>query len=59
MLAFLVLPMLVIIPLAFNAEPYFTSTQGMQAFDPATLAPIGCKDCETRASLAVALAMRH
>lgn len=33
-LAFLMLPILVIIPLSFNAEPYFTFTQGMLAFDP-------------------------
>ena len=33
-LAFLMLPILVIIPLSFNAEPYFTFTQGMLALDP-------------------------
>ena len=31
---FLVLPILVIIPLSFNAEPYFTFTEGMLRFDP-------------------------
>jgi len=31
---FLVLPLFVIIPLSFNAEPYFTFTEGMLAFDP-------------------------
>ena len=31
---FLILPILVIIPLSFNAEPYFTFTEGMLAFDP-------------------------
>ncbi len=30
---FLVAPILVIIPLSFNAEPYFTFTQGMLRFD--------------------------
>jgi putative spermidine/putrescine transport system permease protein len=33
-LAFLILPILVIIPLSFNAEPFFTFTQGMLALDP-------------------------
>ncbi|SDH86977.1 putative spermidine/putrescine transport system permease protein [Vibrio xiamenensis] len=33
-LAFLMLPILVIIPLSFNAEPFFTFTKGMLAFDP-------------------------
>lgn len=32
---FLITPILVIIPLSFNAEPYFTFTEGMLAFDPA------------------------
>jgi len=32
---FLILPILVIIPLSFNAEPYFTFTQGMMSLDPA------------------------
>jgi len=31
---FLIAPILVIIPLSFNAEPYFTFTQGMLSFDP-------------------------
>ncbi len=31
---FLITPILVIIPLSFNVEPYFTFTQGMLAFDP-------------------------
>ena len=31
---FLVAPIFVIIPLSFNAEPYFTFTSGMLAFDP-------------------------
>ena len=31
---FLVAPILVIVPLSFNAEPYFTFTEGMLAFDP-------------------------
>ncbi|MBS99565.1 MAG: polyamine ABC transporter permease [Oceanospirillaceae bacterium] len=33
-LLFLILPILVIIPLSFNAEPYFTFTEGMLALDP-------------------------
>jgi len=33
-LLFLMLPILVIIPLSFNAEPYFTYSKGMLAFDP-------------------------
>ena len=32
---FLIAPILVIIPLSFNAEPYFTFTAEMMAFDPA------------------------
>ena len=31
---FLITPILVIIPLSFNVEPYFTFTQGMISFDP-------------------------
>jgi putative spermidine/putrescine transport system permease protein len=31
---FLIMPILVIIPLSFNVEPYFTFTEGMLAFDP-------------------------
>jgi len=31
---FLISPILVIIPLSFNAEPYFTFTEGMLSFDP-------------------------
>ncbi|WP_282607303.1 ABC transporter permease [Pelagibius sp. Alg239-R121] len=31
---FLILPILVIIPLSFNAEPYFTFSEGMLAFEP-------------------------
>ncbi len=33
-LAFLMLPILVIVPLSFNNEPYFSFTEGMLAFDP-------------------------
>ncbi|SEG85725.1 ABC transporter permease [Marinobacterium lutimaris] len=33
-LLFLMAPILVIIPLSFNAEPYFTFTEGMLALDP-------------------------
>lgn len=32
---FLIAPILIIIPLSFNAEPYFTFTKEMLAFDPA------------------------
>jgi len=31
---FLITPIIIIIPLSFNVEPYFTFTQGMLAFDP-------------------------
>ncbi len=31
---FLITPILIIIPLSFNAEPYFTFTSGMVSFDP-------------------------
>ena len=31
---FLIAPLLVILPLSFNAEPYFTFTEGMLSFDP-------------------------
>jgi len=34
MLAFLMLPILVIVPLSFNVEPYFTFTPGMLSLDP-------------------------
>ena len=33
-LIFLMLPILVIMPLSFNAEPFFTFTQGMLSLDP-------------------------
>ena len=33
-LVFLIAPILVIVPLSFNAEPYFTFTEGMLRFDP-------------------------
>ena len=33
-LAFLMLPILIIIPLSFNVEPYFSFTEGMLALDP-------------------------
>jgi putative spermidine/putrescine transport system permease protein len=32
---FLIAPILIVIPLSFNAEPYFTFTEGMLSFDPA------------------------
>lgn len=32
---FLITPILIIIPLSFNAEPYFTFTEGMMTFDKA------------------------
>ena len=33
-LVFLIAPILAILPLSFNAEPYFTFTEGMLRFDP-------------------------
>ncbi|MHA1570578.1 MAG: ABC transporter permease [Alphaproteobacteria bacterium] len=33
-LLFLMLPILVIIPLSFNSQPYFTFTEGMLSFEP-------------------------
>ncbi|MGC8203521.1 ABC transporter permease [Aliiroseovarius sp. PTFE2010] len=33
-LVFLMLPILVIVPLSFNAQPFFTFTEGMLALDP-------------------------
>ena len=33
-LVFLITPVLIIIPLSFNAEPYFTFTEGMLSLDP-------------------------
>ena len=35
LLLFLIIPILVIIPLSFNAQPYFTFTPEMMSFDPA------------------------
>ena len=32
---FLIAPIVVIVPLSFNAEPYFTFTEGMLRLDPA------------------------
>jgi putative spermidine/putrescine transport system permease protein len=32
---FLILPIIIIMPLSFNVEPYFSFTQGMMSFDPA------------------------
>jgi len=32
---FLIMPVLIIVPLSFNVEPYFSFTQGMMSFDPA------------------------
>lgn len=34
-LLFLILPILIIVPLSFNAEPYFSFTRGMLTLDPA------------------------
>jgi putative spermidine/putrescine transport system permease protein len=34
-LVFLIAPILIVIPLSFNAEPYFTFTERMLTFDPA------------------------
>ena len=33
-LLFLILPVLIIVPLSFNVEPYFSFTEGMLKFDP-------------------------
>lgn len=33
-LAFLVIPILIVVPLSFNAEPYFSFTRGMLGLDP-------------------------
>lgn len=33
-LFFLIAPLIILIPLSFNAEPYFTFTKGMLSFDP-------------------------
>ncbi|MDH3263872.1 MAG: ABC transporter permease, partial [Paracoccaceae bacterium] len=33
-LLFLIAPILIVIPLSFNAEPYFTFTEKMLSFDP-------------------------
>ena len=33
-LLFLILPILVIVPLSFNAEPFFSFTEGMLTLDP-------------------------
>ena len=32
---FLILPILIVLPLSFNVEPYFSFTPGMLSFDPA------------------------
>ncbi len=32
---FLIMPVIIIVPLSFNVEPYFSFTQGMMTFDPA------------------------
>ncbi len=32
---FLIMPVIIILPLSFNVEPYFSFTQGMMTFDPA------------------------
>ncbi|MCF6320885.1 MAG: ABC transporter permease [Rhizobiaceae bacterium] len=32
---FLIMPVIIIIPLSFNVEPYFSFTSGMMSFDPA------------------------
>ncbi len=33
-LIFLIVPIIIVVPLSFNAEPYFTFTPGMLSFDP-------------------------
>ena len=32
---FLIMPVIIIVPLSFNVEPYFSFTKGMMSFDPA------------------------
>lgn len=32
---FLIMPVIIILPLSFNVEPYFSFTEGMMSFDPA------------------------
>src|SRR5262245_42913542 len=32
---FLIAPLIVVVPLSFNAQPFFTFTEGMLRFDPA------------------------
>ncbi|MEQ9327728.1 MAG: ABC transporter permease [Rhodospirillales bacterium] len=44
---FLILPILVIIPLSFNAEPYFTFTPGMMSLDPEAFSMRWYKDMVT------------
>jgi putative spermidine/putrescine transport system permease protein len=44
---FLILPILVIIPLSFNAEPYFTFTPGMLSLDPEAFSMRWYKDMIT------------
>ena len=34
---FLIMPIIVVLPLSFNVEPYFSFTKGMLNFDPAGL----------------------
>lgn len=43
-LFFLIVPIMVIIPLSFNIEPYFTFTRGMVTFDPAAYSIIWYKE---------------
>ena len=40
---FLIAPILVIIPLSFNAEPYFTFTEGMMALIKRHIQSVGIK----------------
>ncbi len=43
---FLIAPILIVIPLSFNAEPYFTFTQKMLSFDPdGLIRPAGTTFC--------------
>ena len=48
---FLIVPILVIIPLSFNAEPYFTFTREMLAFDPAGFSTLIATTLGTLAAL--------
>ncbi len=47
---YLILPIIMIVPLSFNAQPYFTFTEGMLAFDPDAYSTRWYQDFFTSAS---------